>query len=133
MLPQYVVLDIDLVCSAPKRMNRSGVGDVLSCHTGLWDWRFAVDRGEGVPWDAAAASLGRQLLVELAERESRSTPSHRRGALAGIRVPADRQRVQRARPFAVRGGSSISSRTRMNTERTRIRCMANWSRCVWWR
>ncbi len=68
VLPEYVVLDIDLVRSAPKRMNRSGVGDILSCHTGLWDWRFAVDRGEGAPWDAAAASLGRQLLVELDER-----------------------------------------------------------------
>ena len=67
VLPQFVALDVDLVRSAPKRMNRSGVGDVLSCHTGLWDWRFAVERGEGVPWDAAAASLGRQLLVELDE------------------------------------------------------------------
>jgi glycerol dehydrogenase-like iron-containing ADH family enzyme len=68
VLPQYVALDVDLVRSAPKRMNRSGVGDVLSCHTGLWDWRFAVERGEGVPWDADAASLGRQLLEELDER-----------------------------------------------------------------
>jgi len=68
VLPQYVALDIDLVRSAPERMNRSGVGDVLSCHTALWDWRFAVDRSEGVPWDADAASLGRQLLAELDER-----------------------------------------------------------------
>ncbi len=67
VLPEYVVLDVDLVRSAPKRLNRAGVGDVLSCHTGLWDWRYAVDRGEGVPWDGPAASLGRQLLKELEE------------------------------------------------------------------
>lgn len=65
VLPQYVVLDVDLVRSAPKRMNRSGIGDILSCHTGLWDWRFAVERGHGAAWDAPAASLGRQLLTEL--------------------------------------------------------------------
>jgi glycerol-1-phosphate dehydrogenase [NAD(P)+] len=65
VLPQYVVLDVELVRSAPKRMNRSGIGDVLSCHTGLWDWRFAVERGQGVAWDAPAAELGRQLLAEL--------------------------------------------------------------------
>ncbi len=68
VLPEYVVLDLDLVRSAPKRLNRSGVGDILSCHTGLWDWRYAVDRGKGVPWDDPAAALGRQLLAELEER-----------------------------------------------------------------
>ena len=67
IVPEYVVLDIDLVRSAPKRLNRSGIGDILSCHTGLWDWRYAVDRGHGVAWDEAAAALGRQLLAELAE------------------------------------------------------------------
>jgi glycerol dehydrogenase-like iron-containing ADH family enzyme len=65
IMPQYVVLDIDLVRAAPLRLNRSGVGDILSCHTGLWDWRFAVDRSHGVPWDADAAALGRALLDEL--------------------------------------------------------------------
>ena len=65
VLPQYVVLDVELVRSAPKRMNRSGIGDILSCHTGLWDWRFAVEHGQGAAWDAPAASLGRQLLAEL--------------------------------------------------------------------
>ncbi len=65
VLPQYVVLDVELVRSAPKRMNRSGIGDILSCHTGLWDWRFAVEHGHGAAWDAPAASLGRQLLAEL--------------------------------------------------------------------
>ena len=68
VLPEYVVLDVDLVRSAPKRLNRSGIGDVLSCHTGLWDWQFAVERGHGVAWDEAAASLGRLLLTELEDR-----------------------------------------------------------------
>lgn len=65
IVPERVVLDVDLVRSAPVRLNRSGIGDVLSCHTGLWDWRLAVERGEGVTWDEDAAALGRALLAEL--------------------------------------------------------------------
>jgi glycerol-1-phosphate dehydrogenase [NAD(P)+] len=68
VLPDYVVLDVDLIRLAPKRLNRSGIGDILSCHTGLWDWRMAVDCGHGVPWNETAASLGRQLLRELGDR-----------------------------------------------------------------
>jgi glycerol-1-phosphate dehydrogenase [NAD(P)+] len=65
VLPERVVLDVDLVRSAPVRLNRAGVGDVLSCHTGLRDWQIAVARGKGRPWDEDAAALGRTLLREL--------------------------------------------------------------------
>ena len=75
---EYVVLDIDLVRSAPKRMNRSGIGDILSCHTGLWDWRFAVDRGEGVAV-GRGCGIARSSVAGRTRRTSqtRSTPSHR--------------------------------------------------------
>ncbi len=63
--PEVVVLDIDLIRSAPARLNRAGVGDVLSCHTGLHDWRAAVAVGEGVGWDEDGAALGESLLLEL--------------------------------------------------------------------
>jgi glycerol-1-phosphate dehydrogenase [NAD(P)+] len=65
VLPRCVVLDTDLVRSAPPHMNRAGIGDILSCHTGLWDWRFAVQRGHGVAWHPQAAALGASLLAEL--------------------------------------------------------------------
>ncbi len=65
IVPEEVVLDIDLIRSAPARLNRAGIGDVLSCHTGLYDWRAAVDAGEGVAWSDAAAELGDELLAEL--------------------------------------------------------------------
>lgn len=65
LLPKHVVLDIPLVQSAPRHMNRAGMGDVLSCHTGLWDWRAAVRAGQGAPWHDAAAALGTSLLAEL--------------------------------------------------------------------
>jgi glycerol-1-phosphate dehydrogenase [NAD(P)+] len=63
--PEVVILDIDLIRSAPERLNRAGIGDVLSCHTGLHDWRAAVAVGEGVAWDIEAAALGEALLEEL--------------------------------------------------------------------
>ncbi len=65
VIPEVVVLDLALVRSAPPRLNRAGVGDVLSCHTGLFDWRMASDRGLGHPWHAGLAALGVRLLDEL--------------------------------------------------------------------
>jgi len=65
--PQQVVIDLPLITSAPARLNRAGIGDILSCHTGLFDWQLAVSSGLGVPWDEPLAALGRSLLAELAE------------------------------------------------------------------
>lgn len=63
--PEEVVLDIALIRSAPPRLNRAGVGDILSCHTGLHDWRAAVAAGEGIEWDEAGAALGASVLHEM--------------------------------------------------------------------
>ena len=65
VVPELVVLDVPLVRAAPKRLNRAGVGDVLSCHTGLFDWRLASGAGLGPVWDPALAALGRRLLDQL--------------------------------------------------------------------
>ena len=65
IVPQLVVLDLDLVRSAPPRLNRAGIGDILSCHTGLHDWRLATAAGHGHPWHEGLAALGAQLLDEL--------------------------------------------------------------------
>ncbi len=34
-----ILIDYDLIQSAPKILNTAGAGDILSCFTGLWDWR----------------------------------------------------------------------------------------------
>jgi len=65
LAPKKVVLDLSIVGAAPKRLNRAGIGDVLSCHTGLWDWKLAVQHGQGHPWRDDLAALGRQLLDAL--------------------------------------------------------------------
>jgi glycerol dehydrogenase-like iron-containing ADH family enzyme len=65
IIPEFVVVDFDLMRSAPARLNRAGIGDVLSCHTGLFDWELAVAHRQGQSWNEPAAALGRQLLDEL--------------------------------------------------------------------
>lgn len=62
VVPRLVVLDLPLIRSAPPHLNRAGVGDVLSCHTGLFDWKLASDAGHGHPWRADLAALGGELL-----------------------------------------------------------------------
>jgi glycerol dehydrogenase-like iron-containing ADH family enzyme len=63
--PILVVLDLPLIRSAPPRLNRAGVGDVISCHTGLHDWRLASASGQGHPWREDLANLGREVLEGL--------------------------------------------------------------------
>jgi glycerol dehydrogenase-like iron-containing ADH family enzyme len=65
VVPERVVLDLPLIRSAPAHLNRAGIGDILSCHTGLFDWRLAADAGHGHAWDAELARLGVSLLDEL--------------------------------------------------------------------
>ena len=63
--PERVILDVDLVRSAPPRLNRAGIGDILSCAVGLHDWRLAAAGGIGQPWSEPLALLGAQLLDDL--------------------------------------------------------------------
>ena len=60
-----VVVDPDLVRAAPPALNRAGIGDVISCHTALHDWRLATDRGLGPAWNEDFARLGRDLLASI--------------------------------------------------------------------
>ena len=63
--PEKVVLDIALVCGAPAHLNRAGIGDIISCATGLFDWRLASEKGIGHLWNTDLANLGESLLVDL--------------------------------------------------------------------
>ena len=65
IMPKMVVLDIPLIRSAPKHLNRAGVGDILSCHTGLFDWKLAIDAKQEDRWSENLYALGSSLLDEL--------------------------------------------------------------------
>jgi glycerol-1-phosphate dehydrogenase [NAD(P)+] len=56
-----VVVDTELVARAPVRLNRAGVGDLLSIHTGLWDWRLGARAGR-IAYDAGIAAAAANVL-----------------------------------------------------------------------
>jgi glycerol-1-phosphate dehydrogenase [NAD(P)+] len=44
--PKMVGVDFPVIQGAPVHLNRAGVGDILSIHTALWDWKRSSDRGK---------------------------------------------------------------------------------------
>ncbi len=64
-IPQLVAADLDLLCAAPPELNRAGVGDILSCHTGLHDWRLAQGDAEAPPLDGELVDLSLRLVAGL--------------------------------------------------------------------
>jgi glycerol-1-phosphate dehydrogenase [NAD(P)+] len=65
IMPEMVVLDFPLIRSAPKHLNRAGVGDILSCHTGLFDWKLAREANREDRWNDSLYALGNSILNEL--------------------------------------------------------------------
>ncbi len=41
VVPDKIIIDYNLVKSAPDNLNRAGVADILSIHTALCDWEYA--------------------------------------------------------------------------------------------
>jgi len=60
VVPAHLLIDFDLIQQAPPRLNRAGIGDILSIYTALWDWRLASEQ-TGETFDQATADRSRQL------------------------------------------------------------------------
>jgi glycerol dehydrogenase-like iron-containing ADH family enzyme len=55
-----IIADLDLIATAPRRLNRAGVGDLLSIQTGRFDWALGAKAGRialDAEVDAAAAAV----------------------------------------------------------------------------
>src|SRR5260370_14027706 len=70
--PELVVIDYDLVRSAPPELNIAGCGDILSIHTASFDWHLAHAAGQeprGYVPEAVerTRTLGQQLNEEASE------------------------------------------------------------------
>ena len=64
-VPEAIYVDFDVVQSAPARLNRSGVGDILCYHTAHFDWRLAHEAGRAEPrwpYDERLIAAARQRL-----------------------------------------------------------------------
>jgi len=64
-IPSQIIIDYDLLRTAPDRMNRAGAAEILCSHTALFDWRFAHDSGVDVQWDDDLEQSTREELAAL--------------------------------------------------------------------
>ena len=55
IVPRNVYVDYKLIQSAPARLNRSGIGDIVCAHVALWDWNLA-HKHKGEAYDPQAAA-----------------------------------------------------------------------------
>lgn len=63
--PEIVLLDLNVIASAPPHVRAAGIIDVLSIATGCWDWDLAERRGKnpaGQRYDPAIAAVARSIL-----------------------------------------------------------------------
>jgi glycerol-1-phosphate dehydrogenase [NAD(P)+] len=64
--PDPLVIDYDLIRTAPTNLNIAGVGDILSCHTGTFDWEVAHRAGKDVHnFDADDVRQARAILDDI--------------------------------------------------------------------
>lgn len=64
-VPEAVYVDFDVVQSAPARINRAGIGDILCYHTAHFDWALADRAGRCErrwPYDGALVAAARRRL-----------------------------------------------------------------------
>ena len=53
--PDHVLVDYDVVLSAPEHLNTAGIGDVLCGHSCICEWKRHTRLGLGEPFDESAA------------------------------------------------------------------------------
>jgi len=84
-VPEKVLIDTVILQRAPALLNRSGLGDILSCHTGLFDWKLAAEAGIDPAWDGSLAEETEKLL----QRVYTGLDEIQRVSPAGIRLLTD--------------------------------------------
>ena len=64
--PDPLVIDYDLIRTAPRELNIAGVGDILSIHTAVYDWELAEQRGKSeYPFSPSAVQNARSILAQV--------------------------------------------------------------------
>lgn len=57
-IPTAILVDTDMIINAPKGQTLSGIGDTISKHTALFDWKMAAEKA-GKPVDDFAYAIAR--------------------------------------------------------------------------
>lgn len=62
--PDPLIIDYNLLRSAPKELNIAGVGDLFSIHTASFDWKYANSKGKSEYPYKEEALLGGEKILE---------------------------------------------------------------------
>jgi glycerol-1-phosphate dehydrogenase [NAD(P)+] len=63
--PDPLVIDYELIRTAPPELNIAGVGDLLSIHTACFDWELAARAGRSeYPWQPMDVAAARAILSD---------------------------------------------------------------------
>lgn len=65
--PVVVGVDFPVIQDAPAHLNRAGVGDILSIHTALWDWKRSSEHGKD-PYSEEIAAATSAMLRRMEEK-----------------------------------------------------------------
>jgi glycerol-1-phosphate dehydrogenase [NAD(P)+] len=64
--PDPLIIDFDVIRTAPANLNIAGIGDLLSVHTATFDWELAESRGKSeYPFSKDDVSLARGVVANL--------------------------------------------------------------------
>ncbi len=75
---EYVLIDYDLVLSAPDYLNIAGIGDVLCGYSTICEWKHKTGQGVGEPYDESQAADMIEHHAEIVESFPRSLSSEGR-------------------------------------------------------
>lgn len=84
---EQVIIDWDVVSSAPKHIRGTGIVEILSMTTGLLDWRYAAEKKKNTPatryqpWAAGLAAGIAQQAYKIAESVGEGRPDALRNLL----------------------------------------------------
>ena len=102
--PDPLVIDFDLLRSAPNSLNIAGVGDLLSIHTATYDWELAEQAGRSeFPFSRPDIDSARRILSDVTQQAAEIRDCTDIGLLTIVEgylrvnticLPADHYRVE---------------------------------------
>lgn len=64
--PDPLIIDFNLLRTAPPELNIAGIGDLLSIHTASYDWEYAQSKGKSeYPFSSEDIAGARQIVADL--------------------------------------------------------------------
>lgn len=64
--PDPLIIDFDVIRTAPSELNIAGIGDLLSTHTATFDWEYAQSEGKSeYPFSREDINTSREILKNL--------------------------------------------------------------------